>query len=79
MLLEDGVRGYNGYGTKTLYGVALREFRPDINFLKNLPDSSLAGLATNTAIWERVPVADRGTSGDPDYVNRVTQRQPSCP
>lgn len=79
MLLEDGVRGYNGYGTKTLYGVALREFRPDINFLKNLPDNALAGLATNTAIWERVPVADRGTSGDPDYVNRVTQRQPSCP
>ena len=24
-----------------------------------------------TAEWERVPVADRGTVGDPNYVNNV--------
>ena len=79
MLLEDGVRGYNGYGANKLYGVALREFRPDIDFLVNLSDNSLATLATNTAIWQRVPESERGTSGDPEYVSKVTSKQPSCP
>ena len=79
MLLEDGVRGYNGYGGNKLYGVALREFRPDSDFLLTLPDNSLPTLSTNTSIWQRVPVSERGTAGDPDYVGKVTLKQPTCP
>ena len=77
-LLEDGVRGYNGFAGPNLYGLVLHEFRPDRDFLAAVPDSDLATLPSNTAIWQRVPVTDRGTSGDPNYVANVTSRSATC-
>ena len=77
-LLEDTTRGFNGYGGPRLYGLVLHEFEPDLNFLETVPDSKLPGLAKNPSVWTRVPVADRGSSGDPNYVGNVTGQSPQC-
>lgn len=78
MLLEDGVRGYNGFAGPSLYGSVLHEFRPDVDFLTSASNALLANLGTNTAVWHRVPIADRGNSGDPNYVGNVTVRTTAC-
>lgn len=78
MLLEDGVRGYNGFAGPSLYGYVLHEFRPDVDFLTSASNDLLANLGTNTAVWQRVPIADRGSSGDPNYVGNVTARTTAC-
>jgi hypothetical protein len=77
-LLEDGVRGYNGFAGPKLFELALHEFRPDSNFLVALPDVDLPTLPSNTAIWQRVPPSDRGSSGDPNYVANVTSKSATC-
>jgi hypothetical protein len=39
-LLEDSVRGFNGYGSVRLYSLPLHEFQPDINFLETVANAS---------------------------------------
>ncbi len=79
-LLEDTTRYYNGYGTMTLYGLALHEFQPDLSYLQSVPNSKLAGLATDPLVWKRVPgtAAARGSVGDANYVVNVTGRSALC-
>ena len=61
-----------------MFGFALHEFRLQMAGA-NLNLVIDEGAVTATAVWERVPVADRGTSGDPDYVNHVNGANPACP
>ena len=79
-LLEDSTRYYNGYGKMRLYGHSLHEFKPDLNYLKSVPNAQLAGLATDPKVWTRVPgtVLARGSDGDPNYVTNVTAQPPQC-
>jgi hypothetical protein len=77
-LLEDGVRGYNGFAGPKLFGLFLHEFQPDENFLKTAPDSDLDTLPKDSDIWQRVPVSNRGSKGDPNYVSNVTSQQATC-
>jgi hypothetical protein len=74
-LLEDATRGYNGFAGPRLYGKVLHEFEPDLTYLES---ASLTGLGTNSLVWTRVPVANRGTSGDPNYVAHVAAQSPQC-
>lgn len=77
--LEDAVRAFNGYGDRMLYGFALHEFEPDDTYLIGVSDAALPGLGADPRVWGRVPVAQRGPSGDPDYVAKVTRQSPLCP
>ena len=63
----DTIRGFNGYGAPRLH-----EFRVRRAPIGGLLIVTLAPNGqTGTAEWERVPVNERGTSGDPNYVNKV--------
>ena len=76
---DDAVRAFNGYGgRRDQFGFALHEFRlaMDAGRLRLVIDEA---AATATAVWERVPVADRGPAGDPNYVNNVNGGNPACP
>lgn len=54
-LLEDAVRGYNGYaGTAVFCCGVLHEFIPNTDFLLTVPDSEVPHLATNPNVWLRV-------------------------
>lgn len=77
-LLQDAVRGYNGFAGQR-FGEVLHEFAPDVDFLLTLPDDQLRGLNRNPAFWERVPAGDRpqGT-GEPTYVLEVIGRTATC-
>jgi hypothetical protein len=77
-LLEDAVRGYNGFGGPKLFGLVLHEFAPDAQFLLNVPDTDLPGLSTNSNVYRRVDVTERGSAGEPNYVSIVTNRSPTC-
>jgi len=76
---DDAVRAFNGYGgNRDQFGFALHEFRlamAGADLRLAIDEAAL----TATATWERVPVADRGTSGDPNYVNNVNGSNPTCP
>jgi hypothetical protein len=70
-LEDDVIRGYNGWGGRDQFHLALHEFR-----VKTNADGSLAlhidpQQNTGTAIWERVPASQRPQSGDPDYVRHI--------
>jgi hypothetical protein len=75
---DDAVRAFNGYGgNRDQFGFPLHEFRLQMTGTElRLVINEVA--ATATATWERVPVADRGRSGDPEYVNNVRSASPSC-
>jgi hypothetical protein len=77
-LLEDGVRGYNGFAGPKLFNLPLHEFAPGMTFLANVPDNELDTLSTNSDIWQRIPASDRGSKGDPNYVANVTSQQATC-
>lgn len=77
-LLDDATRGYNGYAGSRLYGQLLHEFKPNVPYLKQLPDSQLPGLGTDPNVWVRVDAGDRGSAGDPTYVSDVTAKTPQC-
>ncbi|APW62202.1 hypothetical protein [Paludisphaera borealis] len=71
----DSIRGFNGFGGRDRFGLHLHEFRVAVDahglLRVNLDPAGTRG----TAIWERVPVADRPQGfGDPDYVNHVLAR-----
>lgn len=76
-LLEDAVRGVNGFAG-TLFGLVLHEFAPDTDFLLQVPNAELPGLNTDSRVWRRVPAAERPNSGDRDYVANVTGHSPEC-
>lgn len=75
---DDSIRAFNGYGTnRDQFGMALHEFRlvMDGSQLRvHVDEAHLVG----TVEWERVPVNQRGASGDPDYVNHVHHTSPNC-
>jgi len=64
----DTLRGFNGYANR------LHEYRVRMQgeqlWVTVSPDGN-----TGRAEWERVPVADRGTVGDPNYVENVLARE----
>jgi hypothetical protein len=76
-LLEDAVRGYNGFAGN-LYGLALHEWAPDTDFLLAATDAQLRGIQNDAAVWRRVTAAERPAAGDPAYVANVTGRAPQC-
>jgi hypothetical protein len=80
-LLEDAVRGYNGF-EGTAYGRALHEFVPNETFLATQP---LRRLYTDSRVWRRVPAAERVQrdsdgqyKGDAAYYNHVSGTLPHC-
>ena len=78
--LEDAVRAFNGYGgPPPPFGGVLHEFTPDKVFLETVPDTGLGSLHQNPNVWRRVLPSERGTLGDPQYVQRVTMKQATCP
>jgi len=64
-LERDTVRGFNGYAG------GLHEYRVHVDTAGNLVVNIDAAGTTGTAEWETVPVAARGASGDPNYVEHV--------
>jgi hypothetical protein len=77
-LLEDAVRGYNGFAGRLL-GLPLHEWRPDTDYLVTATNQQLGGIQNDAAVWQRVPVADRPAGvGDPAYLGNVTGRSPQC-
>jgi hypothetical protein len=76
-LLEDGVRGYNGFAG-TAFGIELHEFTPDRDFLLTVPNSELGNLRNNPRVWRRVLPAERPSAGDPNYVDNVRAQSPQC-
>jgi hypothetical protein len=76
---DDAIRAFNGYGgNRDQFGFALHEFRLQMvgaDLRLAIDEAALTAIAT----WERVPVADRGRAGDPNYVNNVNGSNPTCP
>lgn len=64
-LEQDTIRGFNGFAG------GLHEFRVRLDARGLLVVTVDASGRNGAAEWERVPVADRGTVGDPNYVNNV--------
>ena len=84
-LLEDAIRGYNGYGAGTLIlhqnydtGMYIHEFVPDENFLLTIPDADLKSLQKNPRFWTRFPAGSRQGPGDHKYIGNVTAKTPDC-
>ncbi len=75
---DDSIRAFNGYGDQhDQFGLNLHEFRlvMDGQQLRvHINETTLTG----TTEWERVPVNQRGPSGDLDYVNHVRNANPAC-
>ena len=63
----DTIRGFNGFAGGLHEFRVRRDTTPDRLLVVTLDASGTRG----TAEWERVPVAERGASGDPNYVNNV--------
>jgi hypothetical protein len=61
----DTIRGFNGFAG------GLHEFRVRLDNRGLLVVTLDASGHNGAAEWERVPVNERGTSGDPNYVNNV--------
>ena len=82
-LLEDAVRGYNGYAGRLVLGgipikyangkkYVLHEFIPNEDFLETAPNKALAGLDSDPRFWQRVEPDERPASpGNPAYVEDV--------
>jgi hypothetical protein len=67
-LERDTLRGFNGYAN------GLHEYRvrqQDGQLFVTLNPAGTQGLAE----WEQVPVSERGTKGDPNYVENVLGRE----
>ena len=64
-LEQDTIRGFNGFAG------GLHEFRVRLDARGLLVVAVDASGRNGAAAWEQVPVADRGTAGDPNYVNNV--------
>jgi hypothetical protein len=86
-VLEDAVRGYNGWAGKDQFGLELHEFRlktrmvkingVDQRILEVTNERRLGSRLVADAIWERVPASERPqTIGDPNYVEKVRSLDP---
>jgi hypothetical protein len=78
-LEDDTIRGFNGWAGDDGFSSpkVLHEFRIVVDKKTgNLVVDSDPKSGTAKAQWERVPVADRPSSGDPDYINSVKNRDP---
>jgi len=64
MLERDTIRGYNGFSRQ------MHEYRP-ARGADGILDVTVASDGRRKAKWEPVPVTDRSSAGEPDYVNRV--------
>ncbi|MEI8021840.1 MAG: hypothetical protein WCH39_26760, partial [Schlesneria sp.] len=76
---KDAIRGYNGWaGSDPIApSLHLHEYRLARNSNGQLLFNIIPGTHIATAIWERVPAADRPqNSGDPNYVNHVLSQTP---
>ena len=75
---DDAIRAYNGFGNnRDVFGLPLHEFR--LVMAGGVPQLTVDPTTnTGTAQWERVPVAARGTSGNPNYVANVQAADPRC-
>lgn len=73
----DAIRGFNGWAGNDGLGHELHEFRVARDNHGRLRVQNIDEQhRTGTAVWERVPVADRPqTTGDPDYVAHVLGQQ----
>jgi hypothetical protein len=72
----DAIRGWNGWAGRDAFGLPLHEFRLAVT-ANGLLDVTVDPNGTSgSGRWERVPVASRPASGDPDYVQHVLARQP---
>ncbi|MEN3368228.1 MAG: hypothetical protein V7609_371 [Verrucomicrobiota bacterium] len=82
-LLEDAVRGYNGYGSSTLVlngkntGILAHEFVPDETFLLQLGNNELQSLHKNPRFWIRFPAAQRLATPDKEYVAHIIASSPA--
>ncbi len=83
-LIEDAVRAFNGYAGADVFGMELHEFR-----VRTVPvptghafviaNERLEGSSrVADAIWERVPTSERPASGDPEYLDHVRAKDPTC-
>lgn len=63
----DTIRGFNGFAGGLHEFRVRRDSTPDRLLVVTIDASGTRG----TVEWERVPVNERGTSGDPNYVNNV--------
>jgi hypothetical protein len=72
----DSIRGYNGFAGTDKFGLNLHEFRVALDASDQLIVTIDPVTNVGTTSWERVPVADRPRSGDPDYVNHVLAKSP---
>jgi hypothetical protein len=79
-LERDSIRGYNCWPVGSNYrflGLELHQYRLKITSGKlDVVMNPQAGA--HEAVWEEVPVRDRGNCGDPDYVNNVLAQSPNC-
>jgi hypothetical protein len=74
----DSIRGFNGFAGRDQFGHELHEFRVALDNKGRLRVQNIDPVArTGSAMWERVPVASRPTSGDPNYVGRVLAQSPT--
>ncbi len=77
-ILNDAIRGYNGYAGTDFFGFELHEYRIAVDS-QGLPLVTITNATTGAAeaVWERVPASARPANvGDPDYVNHVLSRNP---
>jgi hypothetical protein len=89
-LLEDAVRGYNGYATALrLNGhvvhdsngnrILLHEFIPNESYLSTVPNNALTRLHQDPNVWRRVMPRERPQKkGDPSYVEHVICKTSTC-
>ena len=73
----DAIRGYNGWGGKDQFGMALHEYRIALDADGYLVVDIDASGNSGWVRWERVPSSDRPVKfGNPDYVRMVLAQQP---
>jgi hypothetical protein len=93
LLVEDAVRGYNGWAGTGQFGLAMHEFRLKTDNVDiTMPDGRMRrvsiliveneriapdGRRVADAIWIRVPPGNRPINGT--YVNDVRNQNPVCP
>jgi hypothetical protein len=76
---NDAIRGYNGWAGRDPIdrSLHLHEYRLALEANGQLKVQVMGKTNQATAVWERVPAADRPqNSGDPDYVNHVLSQSP---
>jgi hypothetical protein len=87
---EDAVRGYNGWVGGGQFSLPKHEFRlrtmivrldgSDVPVLVVENERTEGSRLVADAIWIRVPLSERnGDPGDPNYVEHVRMKDPTCP